>query len=142
MKTNKDKHYFKKKGKDSLKNKSRNYSLLNLRLIHKIFNTINLSSLVLIFILYFLSSSSQRKWTSIYKSLSTTKASNNNLIDYISQTEEFHINELESLKTLKKTTPRDLMYLERVVEKKENYFKKKIANIIYGIKNSKYQIGY
>ena len=90
-----------------------NLSLNKIRLLHKIFNSINLSSLILIFVLYFLSFNSQRKWSATYKSLSIIKENNNNLVDYISQTEEFYIDELESLKTFKKTTPSDLIYLEK-----------------------------
>ena len=116
--------------------------LCNLKLIHKIFNTINFSLLTLIFILFFISFNSQRKWSNTYKSLSKTKASNNNLIDYISKTEEFYISELESLNTVKKTTPRDLIYLEKITQKEENNFNKKITNIINGLKDSEYQIGY
>ena len=70
---------------------------LNIELIHQIFNTINISFLCLIFILFFLSFDSQRKWSNTYKTLSRTKAINNNLIDYISKIEEFYISELESL---------------------------------------------
>ena len=130
---------FKKKGSYQSKN---NLSLNKLRFLHKIFNTINFSSLLLIFILYFLSFNSQREWSATYKSLSIIKENNNNLIDYISQTEEFYIDELESLKTFKKTTPKDLIYLEKARYQKDNYLNKKLENIINGIKDSKYQIGY
>ena len=139
MKPFRSKNYFRKK---VLYQSKKNLSLYKLRLIHKIFNTINLSSLILISILYFLSFNSQRKWSAIYKSLIITKANNNNLIDYISQTEELYIDELESLKTFKKTTPKDLIYLEKKKERKENYINKKMTKIINGIKDSKYQIGY
>ena len=99
--------------------------------------------MILIFILSFISLSSQRKWTITYKNLVNTKGNNNNLIDYISKTEEFYINEFESLTSLKKTTPKDLIYLDQQVpEKKENFFKEKIKYFQQGIKESKYQIGY
>ena len=74
--------------------------------------------------------------------LSKTKANNNNLIDYISKAEEFYISELDSLNNTKKTTPKDLIYIDRIEEKKKNYFKKEIKNIIDGLKDSRYQIGY
>ena len=73
--------------------------LSNLKFVHRIFDSVNISLLILIFILSFLSFNSQRKWTSIYKNLLKTRANNNNLIDYISKTEEFYINEIESLNT-------------------------------------------
>ena len=122
---------------------SKNKICLNLKLTHKILDSINFSLLSLIFVLSFLSFSSQREWTNIYKDLAYTKAANNNLLEYISQTEEFYINKLESLKNLKKTTPRDLIYLpEEIPEEKKNYFIKKIKFIKYGLKDSIYLRGY
>ena len=97
----------------------------------------------MIFILSFLSFNSQRKWTSIYKNLLKIRANNNNLIDYISKTEEFYINEIESLNTFKKATPKDLIYLDKQITKnKNNYLNKKIKFIKDGLKDSKYQKGY
>ena len=120
-----------------------NLSLLNLKFLHKIFDSLNISLLILIFILSFLSFNSQRKWTDIYSNLAKTKHFNNNLIDYISNIEEFYIQEFESLKTLKKTTPEDLIYFERQISnKKENFFNKNINNLYEGLKDSIYQRGY
>jgi hypothetical protein len=97
----------------------------------------------LIFILSFLSFNSQRKWTSIYKNLLKTRANNNNLIDYISKTEEFYINKIESLNNFKKATPKDLIYLDKqIIQNKNNYLNKKIKFIKDGLKDSKYQKGY
>ena len=115
---------------------------LNIPLIHQIFNTINISLLVLIFTLFFLSLDSQRKWSNTYKTLSKTKSMNNNLIEYISKTEEFYIGKLESLNTYRKTKPKDLIYLERTAEKKESFFKKYFISFIKGFNDSKYQTGY
>tara|TARA_B100000401_G_scaffold381882_1_gene284146 strand:- start:233 stop:526 length:294 start_codon:yes stop_codon:yes gene_type:complete len=97
---------------------------------------------VLIFILFFLSLDSQRKWSNTYKNLSKTKVINNYLIDYISKTEEYYISELESLITIKKTKPKDLIYLNRIEEKKESLFKKNFRSFIEGLSDSKYQRGY
>ena len=116
--------------------------MFNLKLIHKILDTVNVSLLTLIFVLSFISLNSQREWSNTYKILSKTKANNNNLIDYISKTEEFYINELESLNTLKKTTPKDLIYLKKITKKKENFVNKEIINIVNGLNDSRYQIGY
>ena len=124
------------------KKNSEKISILNIKLIHQIFDTINISLLVLIFILFFLSFDSQRKWSNTYKTLSKTKAMNNNLIEYISKTEEFYIGELESLNTYRKTKPKDLIYLEKTSEKKESLLKKNLKSFIEGLENSKYQIGY
>tara|TARA_B100000073_G_scaffold329503_1_gene317125 strand:+ start:143 stop:571 length:429 start_codon:yes stop_codon:yes gene_type:complete len=117
-------------------------SKVNIKLIHQIFDTINISLLVLIFTLFFLSLDSQRKWSNTYKTLSKTKAINNDLIEYISKTEAFYIGELESLNTYKQTKPKDLIYLDKIVEKKESFFMKSFRSFIEGIRDSKYQRGY
>ena len=61
---------------------------------------------------------------------------NNNLIDFISKTEEFYISELESLNTYRKTKPKDLIYLDKIPEKKESFFKKKLRIFIFKVENS------
>ena len=134
--------YLKKKVSYQSQKYSRKITALNIKLVHQIFDTINISLLVLIFILFFLSLDSQRKWSNTYKVLSKTKAINNNLIDYISKTEEFYISELESLNTYRKTKPKDLIYLDRTSEKKESFFKKNFRSFIKGISDSQYQRGY
>ena len=123
---------------------SKKISSSNLKLIHRIFDSINFSLLFLILILSFLSFNSQRKWTSIYKNLAETRSRNNNLVDYISKTEEYYINEIETLNTLKKTTPKDLIYLDKKItqQKKNNNLNKEIKFIQIGLKDSKYQKGY
>ena len=143
MKSYDKENYLKKKVSIKNKNSSEKSSLFNLGLIHKIFNTINISLSILIFILSFLSFNSQRKWTNIYNNLGVLRSNNNNIIDYISKTEELYLSELESLNTFKKTTPKDLIYLKKQITKnKENYFNKKIKYILYGLEDSKYQRGY
>ena len=135
-----DDHSLKKKVLYGSKNNSRNFSLL--KSIHNIFDTINFSALALVLIFYFLSFNSQRKWTNTYRNLSKTQVNNNNLIDYISKTEELYISEFESLNQYKKTTPRDLMYLDKIPQERENYLKKGLINILNGLKDSNYQLGY
>ena len=128
---------------DANKITSKKIKLFNLKFIHKIFDSVNISLLILIFILSFLSFNSQRKWTSIYENLTKTRANNNNLIDYIAKTEEFYINAIESLNTFKKATPKDLIYLDKQITKnKRNDLNKKIKFIKDGLKDSKYQKGY
>ena len=114
----------------------------NINLIHQIFDTINTSLLVLIFILFFLSFNSQREWSNTYKILSKKRVMNNNLIDYISKIEEFYISELDSINTYRKTKPEDLIYLDKITEKKESFFKKNFSSFSKGLNDSKYQIGY
>ena len=117
-------------------------SIINIKLINQIFDTINISLLVLIFTFCFLSFNSQRIWSNTYKNLSKTRAINNNLIDYISKIEEFYISELESLNIYRKTKPEDLIYLDKLPEKKESLFKKNLSSFIKGFSDSKYQRGY
>ena len=124
------------------KKNSEKISIINIKLIHQIFNTINISLLVFIFTLFFLSFDSQRKWSNTYRTLSKTRTINNNLIDYISKIEEFYIGELDSINTYKKTKPKDLIYLDKIVEKKESFFKKNFNSLIEGLSDSKYQKGY
>ena len=134
--------YLEKKVSYESQKSSEKKTKFNLKLIHQIFDTINISLVVLIFILFSLSLDSQRKWSNAYKSISKTKSNNNNLIDYISKTEEFYINELESLNNYKKTKPRDLIYLDTIKEKKESLLKKNFEILIEGVRDSKYQKGY
>ena len=134
--------YLKKKVSYANKDKLEKISKPNFKLIHQIFDTINISFLVLILILFFLSLDSQGKWSNTYEALSKTKAINNNLIDYISKTEEFYISELESLSTYRKTKPNDLIYLDKIEEKKESFFRKNLRIFIKGFNDSKYQKGY
>ena len=132
----------KKKFHMKVKKNSEKISISNIKLIHQIFDSINSSLLVLIFTLFFLSFNSQRKWSNTYKNLSKTRAININLIDYISKIEEFYIGELESLNIYRKTKPEDLIYLDRLPEKKESLFKKNLGSFIEGFSDSRYQIGY
>ena len=122
--------------------KTEKISLKNIKLIHQIFNTINFSLLILIFTLFFLSFDSQRKWSNTYKNLSKTIAINNNLIEYISTLEQYYISKLESLNKYKKTKPEDLIYLDKIAEKKESLFNKNFKSFIEGFSDSKYQRGY
>ena len=142
MNPSEKKTFLKKKVSYERKQNSEKIFNFNIQLIHQIFNSINTSLLVLIFILFFLSLDSQSKWSNIYKNLSETKAMNNNLNEYISKTQEFYIGELESLNTYRKTKPKDLIYLEKTAEKKESFFKKNFRSFIKGLNESKYQKGY
>jgi len=137
------KSYLKKKlSYESQKNSEKNISKLNIKLIHQIFDTINISFIVLIITLFFLSLDSQRKWSNTYETLSKTRAINNNLIDYISKIEESYISELESLNIYRKTKPEDLIYINKLPERKESLFKKNLSSFIDGFSDSKYQRGY
>ena len=142
MKPHGNKLSFKKKVLNESKKNSEKIFIINIKLINQIFDTINISLLVLIFTFLFLSFNSQRKWSNTYKNLSKTRAINNNLIDFISKIEGFYISELESINTYRKTKPKDLIYLNKLPEKKESLYKKNLHSFIEGISNSKYQRGY
>ena len=142
MKPYGDQFYIKKKVADESQKSSEKITKSNIKLIHQIFDTINISLLVQILILFSLSLDSQRKWSNAYKSISKTKLINNNLIDYISKTEEFYINELESLNNYKKTKPNDLIYLDKIKEKKESLLDEKFKIFIKGVMDSRHQKGY
>ena len=132
----------KKKVSYESKKKSEKISIINIKFIHQIIDTINISLLLLIFTFFVLSFNSQRKWSNTYKNLSRTRAINNNLIDFISKIEEFYISELESINTYRKTKPKDLIYLDKLPEKKESLLKKNLSSFLEGFSDSKYQRGY
>ena len=135
--------YLKKKLNNKNKTAKKNIYLFNTKLIHKLFDSINISLLTLIFILTFLSFNSQRKWTNFYINLAKTRAKNNNLIDYISKTEEFYIQEIESLNNFKKTTPKDLIYLDKqITNQGESHLIQNIKIISEGLNDSRFQKGY
>ena len=119
-----------------------NKSFFNFIFIQRIFDTINFSLLVLILIFSFVSLKSQREWTNAYGMITRIREKNNNLIDLISKTEEFYIDELESLDTFRKATPEDLIYLEKKEKNNLNIFSQKMIKIIEGLRDSKYNIGY
>ena len=131
-----------KKVSDKRQKNLKKISTPNIKLMHRIFDTINISLLVLIFTLYFLSFNSQREWSNTYEILSKKRAMNNNLIDYISKIEEFYISELESINTYRKTKPEDLIYLNKIAEKNENFIEKYFRIFIEGFSDSKYLKGY
>ena len=134
--------YLKQEGSCEINKNSEKISKHNIQFIHQIFDTVIISLLVLIFILIFLSFDSQRKWSKTYQNLNKTKAINSNLIDYISKTEGYYISELESFNKYKKTKPKDLIYLDKITEKKESFFKKSFRSFIKGLSDSKYEGGY
>ena len=119
-----------------------NKSFFNFIFIQRIFDTINFSLLVLILIFSFVSLKSQREWTNAYGMITRIREKNNNLIDLISKTEEFYIDELESFDTFRKATPEDLIYLEKKEKNNLNIFSQKMIKIIEGLRDSKYNIGY
>ena len=57
--------------------------------------------------------------------------------------DRFYINEIESLNTFKKATPKDLIYLDKqITNQKKNNLNKQIKYFQNGLNDSQYQRGY
>ena len=113
------------------------------RIYCKIIDRINISIIILSLFLSFISLSSQRKWTILYSSMIDIRNKNNNIIDYISKTEQYLLNEIEHQNNLKKTNPDDLIYLKKTNEKKRTNFLSLVAKeMIKGFNDGRYQRGY
>ncbi len=68
---------------------------------------------------------------------------NNNIIDYISKTEQYFLKEIENQDNLKKTNPEDLVYLIKSKEKDTiNFLSLALKEITKGFNDGKYQRGY
>ena len=115
----------------------------NSNFIHKIFDSLNLSIIILIIILSYLSFNSQRKWTNYYSAIQIIRQINSNLIDYSSQAEEFYLTEIESLEDFRITTTKDLIYLSMPLLPNERGFIEDSLKLIRdGLKEGFYQRGY
>tara|TARA_B100000900_G_C20539996_1_gene700014 strand:+ start:294 stop:737 length:444 start_codon:yes stop_codon:yes gene_type:complete len=120
-------------------NQSRKYRIF---IFHKILDGFNASLLILIFLLSFISLDSQKKWTNFYSKMRYMRSINNNLVDYISNTEEFYIAEIDKLDNLKKTNSKDLIYISKKIKpKKTNEFSRQFSNLWKGIREGIYQRG-
>tara|TARA_Y100000589_G_scaffold80143_1_gene73892 strand:- start:502 stop:852 length:351 start_codon:yes stop_codon:yes gene_type:complete len=109
----------------------------------KIIDRINISIIILILFLSFISLNNQRKWTIFYSSMLEIRNKNNNVFDYISNTEQYFLNEIENQTNIKNTNPDDLIYLIKTKEKEGiNFFSKAVIDMSKGFHNGKYQRGY
>ena len=109
----------------------------------KIIDRLNIAIIILILFLSFVSLNNQRKWTLFYSSMLEIRNKNNNIIDYISNTEQYFLNEIENHNNIKNTNPDDLIYLIKNDEKEgTNFFSKVIKDIRKGFRNGNYQRGY
>ena len=116
---------------------------INLSVYFKIIDRLNISIIILILFLSFLSLNNQRKWTNFYSSMLEIRNKNNNIVDYISNTEQYFLNEIENHNNIKKTNPDDLIYLIKTQEKEgKNFFSKVVKDMSKGFRNGKYQRGY
>ena len=117
--------------------------LINARIYCKIIDFLNISIIILLLFLSFISLNSQRKWTMFYSSMIELRNKNNNIIDYISKTEQYLLNEIEDQNNIKKTNPDDLIYLTKTKEKKRINFLSFLAKgMLKGFDDGKYQRGY
>ena len=115
----------------------------NSNFIHRIFDSLNLSIIILIFILSYLSFDSQRKWTNYYSAIQIIRQINSNLIDYSSQAEEFYLKEIESLEDFRITTTKDLIYLSMpLLQNERGFIEYSLELIREGLKEGFYQRGY
>ena len=115
----------------------------NSRIYAKTIDCLNISIIILILFLSFISFNSQRKWTMFYSSMIDIRIKNNNIIDYISKTEQYFLNEIEHQNNIKKTNPDDLIYLTKTKEKKRTNFLSLVAKeMIKGFDDGRYQRGY
>ena len=117
--------------------------LINKRIYCKIIDYLNVSIIILILFLSFISLNSQRKWTMFYSSMMEIKNKNNNIIDYISKTEQYFLSELEYQHNIKKTNPDDLIYLVKTNEKeKTNFFLLLVNEMRKGLDDGSFKRGY
>ena len=115
----------------------------NARIYCKKIDRLNISIIILILFLSFISLSSQRKWTILYSSMLDIRNKNNNIIDYISKTEQYFLNEIDHKDTIKKTNPDDLIYLPKTKEKERiNFLSYALKEITRGFDYGRYQKGY
>ena len=113
------------------------------RIYCKIINRLNISIIILILFLSFISLNNQRKWTLLYSSMIQLRNKNNNIIDYISKTEQYFLNEIEQQDNMKNTNPDDLVYVLKTKEKEtKNFLSLAMKEIIKGFDDGKYQRGY
>ena len=116
---------------------------INARIYCKIIDRLNIAIIIFILFLSCISLSSQRKWTILYSSMLDIRNKNNNIIDYISKTEQYLLNEIEHQNNIKKTNPDDLIYLTKTKEKKRKSFLSLVAEeMIKGFDDGRYQRGY
>ena len=116
---------------------------INSRIYCKIIDRLNISIIILILFLSFISLNSQRKWTIFYSSMIDIRNKNNNIIYYISKTEQYLLNEIEHKNNIKKTNPDDLIYLLKTKEKeKTNFFLLLVNEMRKGFDDGSFKRGY
>ena len=113
------------------------------RIYCKIINRLNISIIMLILILSFISLNTQRKWTMFYSSMIELRDKNNNIIDYISKTEQYFLNEIDYKDNIKTTNPDDLIYLQKTKRvERINFISSAFKEMNRGFDDGRYQKGY
>ena len=116
---------------------------INAKIYCKIIDLLNISIIALILFLSFISLNTQRKWTMFYSSMIELRDKNNNIIDYISKTEQYFLNEIDHQHNIKKTNPDDLIYLLKIKRKERiNFISSVFKEITRGFDDGRYQKGY
>ena len=116
---------------------------INPRIYCKIIDFLNISIIFFILFLSFISLKDQREWTMFYSSMIEIRNKNNNIIDYISKTEQYLLNEIEHQNNIKDTNPEDLIYLTKTKKKERtNFLSLAFKEINKGFDDGIYQKGY
>tara|TARA_B100000212_G_scaffold119454_1_gene89307 strand:+ start:710 stop:1066 length:357 start_codon:yes stop_codon:yes gene_type:complete len=115
----------------------------NSRIFRKIIDSLNLSIIFFILLLSFVSLKSQREWTMFYSGMIELRNKNNNIIDYISKTEQSFLKAIENQVDIKNANPDDLLYLIKTKKaEKINFFSLAMIEMNKGFDDGKYQRGY
>ena len=78
-----------------------------------------------------------------YSSMIELRNKNNNIIDYISKTEQYFLNEIQYQHNIKKTKPHDLIYLIKTKDKeKTNFLYLVVKEMSKGFDDGRFQRGY
>ena len=78
-----------------------------------------------------------------YSSMIELRDKNNNIIDYISKTEQYFLNEIDQKDNIKRANPDDLIYLLKTKEKEKKFFLLSVfKEMIKGFDDGIYQKGY
>ena len=78
-----------------------------------------------------------------YSGMIEIRNKNNNIIDYISKTEQYFLNEIDHQHNIKKTNPDDIIYLIKTKEKeKTNFFLLLVNEMRKGFNDGSFKRGY
>tara|TARA_Y100001978_G_scaffold183923_1_gene181871 strand:+ start:478 stop:834 length:357 start_codon:yes stop_codon:yes gene_type:complete len=117
--------------------------IIKVRSYCKIIDRLNISIIILSLFLSFISLNNQREWTKFYGSMIDLRNKNNNIMDYISKTEQYFLNEIEHQHNIKKANPDDLIYIIKTNNKeRKNFIALIVKEMSKGFDDGIYQRGY